>query len=78
MQFAQFNSKSNQRRRWQRFWPTSMIILIAIVEILLTGAILGLELWSMITNIKYSFFFIGFIASIFFIITWISTLTVGK
>ncbi|CAF3723554.1 unnamed protein product [Rotaria sp. Silwood1] len=76
MQFVQFNSKRNRRQRWQRFWPTSLLALITIVEILLTSIIIGLEFWSMIINIKYSFFFIGFIASFFFIITLISTFTV--
>jgi len=78
MQFVQFNRRSHQRQRWQRFWPTTLLGFIAIIEMLLTGIIIGLEFWSMITNIKYSFFFIGFIASVFFILTWISTFNVGK
>ncbi|CAF3090327.1 unnamed protein product [Rotaria sp. Silwood2] len=45
MQFVQFNSKRNQRQRWQQFWPTSLLALIAIVEILLTSIIIGLEFW---------------------------------
>ncbi|CAF1499520.1 unnamed protein product [Rotaria sordida] len=45
MQFVQFNSKHNQRQRWQRFWPTSLLVLIAIIEILLTSVIIGLEFW---------------------------------
>jgi hypothetical protein len=77
MQFVQFNKKSHQRQRWRRFWPVSLLTCIAISQMLLTGAIIGLEIWSMITNIKYSFFFIGFIASFFFILTWISTFIVG-
>ncbi|CAF1371042.1 unnamed protein product [Rotaria sordida] len=76
MQFVQFNSKHNQRQRWQRFWPTTLLVLIVIIEILLTSVIIGLEFWSMIINVKYSFFFIGFIVSFFFIITSISTFTV--
>ncbi|CAF1108737.1 unnamed protein product [Rotaria sp. Silwood1] len=45
MQFVQFNSKRNRRQRWQRFWPTSLLALITIVEILLASIIIGLEFW---------------------------------
>jgi len=78
MQFVQFNRKRHQRQRWQRFWPTLWLTFIAIVQMLLTAVIIGLEFWSMIINVKYSFFFIGFITSFFFILTWISTFIVGK
>lgn len=77
MQFVQSNRKKQQRQRWQRFWPRLWLVFIVIIQLLLTGAIIGLEFWSMIINIKYSFFFIGFIASFFFILTWISTFNVG-
>ncbi|UJR08947.1 hypothetical protein I4U23_013199 [Adineta vaga] len=77
MPFFQYYTRDHRRLRWERFWPKLLINLIAIIEILLTGAILCLELWSMITNIKYSFFFIGFIASFIYIITWILTFIVG-
>jgi hypothetical protein len=78
MQFVRFDRKNYERQRWQRFWPRLSLALIAILEMLLTGAILALEFCSMITNIKYSFFFIGFIASFFYLIIWISTFIVGK
>jgi hypothetical protein len=77
MQFVQFNQKNHQRQRWQRFWPTPLLAFIGIVQMLLTSTIIGLEFWSMIINIKYSFFFIGFITSFFFMLTWISTFIVG-
>ncbi|CAF4698059.1 unnamed protein product [Rotaria socialis] len=76
MQFVEFNSKRNRRQRWQLIWPRSLVAFITIIEILLTSAIIGLEFWSMIINVKYSFFFIGFLASSFFIITSISTFTI--
>ncbi|CAF0879819.1 unnamed protein product [Adineta steineri] len=77
MHFFQTNLKGHRRLRWERFWPASLINLIAIIELLLTGVILCLEFWSMITNIRYSFFFLGFIASFISIITWISTFPLG-
>ncbi|CAF3188427.1 unnamed protein product [Rotaria socialis] len=76
MQFVEFNSKRNRRQRWQLIWPRSLVIFITITEMLLTSAIIGLEFWSMIINVKYSFFFIGFLASLFFIITSISSFTI--
>jgi hypothetical protein len=54
MQFAQSNPKGYQRLRWQRFWPTLWLTFIAIVEMLLADAVIGLEIWSMVFNIKYS------------------------
>lgn len=77
MQFVQFDRKKHQRQRWQRFWPKLWLTIIAIIQMLLTGAVIGFEFGSMIFNIKYSFFFIGFIASFFFVFTWISTFSVG-
>jgi hypothetical protein len=75
MQFVRAYPKRNQ---WQRFWPTTFLALIAMVQLVLIAAIIGIEFWSMIINIKYAFFFIGFITSFFFVITWISTFTAGK
>jgi hypothetical protein len=70
--------KQRQPQQWQRFWPTPFVAVIAIIQMLLTFAITALEIWSVLINRKYSFFFIGFITSVFFTITWISTFTVGK
>ncbi|CAF1164005.1 unnamed protein product [Adineta ricciae] len=77
MSCLQCYSGIHRRLRWERFWPRLLIILVAIMEILLTIAVLCLEFWSMIINIKYSFFFIGFIASFVHITTWILTFNVG-
>lgn len=78
MSCLQCYSGIHRRLRWERFWPRLLILLVAIIEMLLTIAILCLEFWSMIINIKYSFFFIGFIASFIHIITWILTFIVSK
>lgn len=64
-------------RRWHYFWPKSWLILIALAQIFFTVDIVGLEIASMILNMKYSFFFIGFMASVFFILTWISIFANG-
>ncbi|CAF3597003.1 unnamed protein product [Adineta steineri] len=61
MHFFQTNLKGHRRLRWERFWPASLINLIAIIELLLTGVILCLEFWT------------SFIS----IITWISTFPLG-
>lgn len=68
MQFIEFDSRRNRRELWRKFLPIALVACMAIIEILLTSGIIGLEFWSMIINIKYSFFFIGFFASLFFII----------
>jgi hypothetical protein len=78
MQFVYNDPRSVYRQRWQEVWPTSLLALIAIGQMLLTFVIVGFETWSMVLNIKYSFIFIGYMAAFFFTITWISTFTVGK
>jgi hypothetical protein len=78
MQFVQSNQKHHRRLRWQWFWPRSWLTFIMIIQMLMADAVIGLEIWSMILNIRYSFFFIGFIASFFFTLTWISTFNVGE
>ena len=78
MQFVQTNPKEQKRRLWQRFWPRKWLTIIAIVQMVMADAIIGLEIWSMVLNIKYSFFFIGFIAAVFFTLTWMSIFNVGE
>lgn len=64
-------------RNWQRFWPKPWLIAISLIQSLVAFDIIGLEIGSMILNVRYSFFFIGFMASFFFVITWISTFIDG-
>ncbi|CAF3344057.1 unnamed protein product [Rotaria socialis] len=66
----------SQSERWRQVWPTPFLALIAVGQMLLTGAIVALETWSMLLNITSSFLFVGYITSFFFTITWISTFTV--
>ena len=77
MQLARNSLKRNRYQRWQQFLPAPLLILTAVVETCLTVITIGLEFWSMIINIKYSFFFIGFIAAFSFMITSISTFAMG-
>jgi hypothetical protein len=67
-----------RRQQWQQIWPTPFLAIIAVFQLLITFIIIGLETWSMILNIKYSFLFVGYIAAFCFTITWISIFTVGK
>jgi hypothetical protein len=78
MQFVQSNPKVHRRLHWQQFWPRTWLTVIAIVQMVMADAIIGLEIWSMVLNIRYSFFFIGFIASFFFTLTWMATFNVGE
>ncbi|CAF1460994.1 unnamed protein product [Rotaria sp. Silwood1] len=66
-----------QRQLWQETWPRGLMAFIATCQMLLTFTILGIETWSMGLSIRYSFLFIGYSASFFFTITWISTYTVA-
>ncbi len=67
-----------QRQRWEQIWPSQVLTLIAIGQMLLTFVIIGLEAWSMLVNLKSAFLFVGYIAAIFFVVTWISTFTIGQ
>ncbi|CAF2459912.1 unnamed protein product [Rotaria sp. Silwood2] len=66
-----------QRQLWQESWPTGLMGLIATFQMLFTFAILGIETWSMVLSFRMSFLLIGYIASFFYTITWISTYTVA-
>jgi hypothetical protein len=78
MQPAYYNPIILHRQHWQQAWPTPLVAIIAIIQMLLTFSIVGFETWSMVLNIRYSFLFIGYVTAFFFTITWISTFTVGK
>ena len=73
----QLNTPLRRIRRWHYFWPISWLILIALGQIFVTVDVIGLEIASLILNMKYSFFFIGLMAAFFFIITWTSTFVNG-
>lgn len=68
----------NDRERWKNAWPTSITALIAVTQMFLTFAVIGLETWSMLLSPRLSFLFVGYVASFFYQITWISTFCVGK
>jgi len=78
MQSGYIDLRIFRRQQWQQIWPTPFLAIIAVIQMLITFIIIGFETWSMVLNIKYAFLFIGYAASIFFTITWISTFTVGK
>jgi hypothetical protein len=78
MQTVYYDPRALQRQRWQKIWPTPLLAVIAVSQMILTFMIIGFETWSMIINMKYSFIYVGYSVSFFFTITWISTFTVGK
>jgi hypothetical protein len=78
MPFTYAHVKQHRSQQWQRCWLTPFVAVIAFIQMLLTFIIIGLEVWSALINRKYSFFFIGFITSVFFTITWISTFIFGN
>lgn len=78
MQSIYFDPKIVRRQQWEQIWPTSILAIIAIIQMLLAFIIIGSETWNMILNAKYTFLFVGYNAAFFFTITWISTFTAGK
>lgn len=78
MQSIYFDPKIVRRQQWKQIWPTSVLAIIAVIQMLLTFIIIGSETWNMILNMKYTFLFVGYNAAFFFTITWVSTFTVGK
>ena len=61
-----------------RIWPAGIIALIAVIQLLLTFAILGIETTSAIFDLWNSMSFAGFYCPIFFMVTWISMFTVSE
>jgi hypothetical protein len=65
----------------QRFidkFPLSIVATLAVVQMLLTFAIVALEIGHNILHIKLTNLFVGFWTSIPFTILWISMFAVGK
>ena len=73
------HSMTSQREiERKRVWPTWLIALLAVIQLLLTCFIVGLEITSLVFDLWHSMSFAGFYCSIFFLITWISMFTVSK
>jgi hypothetical protein len=78
MQNAHMDPRNFQQQRHEGIWSTQILTLIASGQMLLTLVIIASETWSMFVSLKASFLFIGYVAAVFFTITWISTFTIGQ
>jgi ABC-type uncharacterized transport system permease subunit len=73
--FVQFTPKQQQ---WRKLWPSCIIALLAVIQLVLTFIVIGAETTSMIFDFYHSMIYAGFYCSLFFTITWISMFTVSK
>ena len=78
MYSAHINPQAVQRYQWRQAWPTLILVIVAIIQLVLTAAIASLESWSIVINMYVSFNAVGYVATVFYTITWISTFTVGR
>jgi len=78
MQPGYIDLETFRRQQWEKNWPTPLLAIIAVIQMLITFLIISFETWSMVLHIKRAFLFVGYSAAFFFTITWISTFTVGK
>lgn len=67
-----------KEQRWRSIWPAGLIALLAVIQMISTFIIVGLEVTSMIFDTYHSMIFAGYYCSLFFTITWISMFTVSK
>lgn len=72
------DTKVDQKQQWKTIWPVKILKLIAVIQILLTLAIIGLEAGSVAIHPFLATIYGGFFCSIFFILAWISIFTVSK
>lgn len=71
------NSPSN-KEKWKSIWPSRILKLIAVIQIILTVAILALEAGSVGIHPFLATVYAGFYCSLFFTAAWISIFTVSK
>ena len=67
-----------KQEEWRKLWPSCCISLLAVIQLVLTFSIIGLETTSLFFDFYRSMVFAGFYCSLFFMITWISMFTVSK
>jgi hypothetical protein len=63
---------------WQQKFSRGWAATIGVLQMFVTFEILACETLSMLTSIEYAFLFIGYGASWWFIITWISVYGSGE
>lgn len=63
---------------WLNAWPRSILFILSMVQFWSTWLIIGLETWHGVLDYRHSFAFIGLITSIFFTISWVATMSMGK
>ena len=69
---------SRRALRRKKLWPSWLVALIAVIQLLLTFSVVGLETTSFIFDAWHSMSFAGFYCPLFFMITWISMFTVSE
>jgi hypothetical protein len=72
------NYLTPKQQRWRQVWPAGFIAILAVIQLILTFIIIGLEVTSLIFDFYHSMIFAGFYCSLFFMVTWISMFTVSK
>lgn len=69
---------TDQKEKWKSIWPSRILKLIAVIQIILTVAIIGLEAGSVAIHPFYATVYAGFYCSVFFTLAWISMFLVSK
>lgn len=72
-----YTSDFDKEIRWRSRFSTGIPVLLGFLQILLTMAIMGLEIASVIISPILGTLYVGFWTSAIFILSWISMLGLG-
>jgi hypothetical protein len=61
-----YNNLTTKQQRWKKLWPSGFIALVAVIQLILTFVIIGLEATSLVFDFYHSMIFAGFFCSLFF------------
>jgi hypothetical protein len=73
-----YTSDFDKEVRWRSKFSTGIPVLLGLLQMLLTFAIIGLEIASVIISPIFGTLFAGFWGSVIFTLSWISMLGLGN
>ena len=73
-----YRSDFDREVQWRSNFSSGIPILLGFLQLLLTGAIIGLEIASVVISPIYGTLYAGFWSSVAFTLSWVSMFGLGK
>lgn len=73
-----YPSEFDQEIQWRSKFPTIIPVIIGFLQLILTLAIVGLEIASIVISPIYGTLYAGFWLSVLFTVSWVAMFTLGK